>query len=94
MYRLMSSEASEGWAFEILVVLLQCKNFKHYNSLNSNFHTVCHFFRDKLTDHFGGSACQETSMRDTANKCSLELCASIVLLFLDGCSEWYVSVVF
>ncbi len=38
--------------------------------------------------------CQETSTRDTANKCSLELCASIVLLFLDGCSEWYVSVVF
>ncbi len=27
-------------------------------------------------------------------KHSLELCASIVLLFLDGCSEWYVSVVF
>jgi hypothetical protein len=38
--------------------------------------------------------CQETLTRDTANKCSLELCASIVLLFLDGCSEWYVSVVF
>jgi hypothetical protein len=33
-------------------------------------------------------------MRDTANKCSLELCASIVHLFLDGCSVWYVSVVF
>jgi hypothetical protein len=38
--------------------------------------------------------CQETSTRDTANKRSLQLCASIVLLFLDGCSEWYVSVVF
>jgi hypothetical protein len=38
--------------------------------------------------------CQETSMRDTANKHSLELCASIVLLFLDRCSKWYVSVVF
>ncbi len=38
--------------------------------------------------------CQETSTRDTANKRSLELCASIVLLFLDGCSKWYVSVVF
>ena len=25
--------------------------------------------------------CQETSRRDTANKCSLELCASIVLIF-------------
>ena len=25
--------------------------------------------------------CQETSERDTANKCSLELCASIVLIF-------------
>ncbi len=33
-------------------------------------------------------------MRDTANRHSLELCASIVLLFLDGCSEWYDSVVF
>jgi hypothetical protein len=33
-------------------------------------------------------------MRDTANKHSLEICASIVLLFLDGCREWYVSVVF
>jgi hypothetical protein len=33
-------------------------------------------------------------MRDKANKHSLELCASIVLLFLDGCSKWYVSVVF
>jgi hypothetical protein len=31
--------------------------------------------------------CQETSTRDTANKRSLELCASIVLLFLGGCSE-------
>jgi hypothetical protein len=32
---------------------------------------------------------QETSTRDTANKHSLELelCASIMLLFLDGCSE-------
>ncbi len=38
--------------------------------------------------------CQETSMRDTANKHSLELCASIVHVFLDGCSKWYVSVVF
>ncbi len=38
--------------------------------------------------------CQETSSRDTANKYSLELCASIVLLPLDGCSEWCVSVVF
>ncbi len=28
------------------------------------------------------------STRDTANKHSLKLCASIVLLFLDGCSEW------
>ena len=25
--------------------------------------------------------CQETSRRDTANKCSLELCSSIVLIF-------------
>ena len=25
--------------------------------------------------------CQETSRRDTAHKCSLELCASIVLVF-------------
>ena len=25
--------------------------------------------------------CQENSRRDTANKCSLELCASIVLIF-------------
>jgi hypothetical protein len=33
-------------------------------------------------------------MRDTANKRSPELCASIVLLFVDDCSEWYVSVVF
>ncbi len=33
-------------------------------------------------------------MRDTANKCSLGLCASIVLLFLYGCSKWCVSVVF
>jgi hypothetical protein len=32
-------------------------------------------------------------MRDTANKHSLELCASIVFLFLDGCSGWNVSVV-
>ncbi len=40
------------------------------------------------------SICQETSTRDTAYKGSLELCASIVLLFLDGCSKWYVSVVF
>jgi hypothetical protein len=31
--------------------------------------------------------CQETSTRDTAHKLFLELCASIVLLFLDGCSE-------
>jgi hypothetical protein len=38
--------------------------------------------------------CQETSTRDTANKFPLELCASIVLIFLDGCSKWYVSVVF
>jgi hypothetical protein len=49
---------------------------------------------------FGGDgqqtsdACQETSTRDAANKHSLESCASIVLLFLDGCSEWYVSVEF
>jgi hypothetical protein len=40
------------------------------------------------------SRCQETSRRDTANKRSPELYASIVLLFLDGCSEWYVPVVF
>jgi hypothetical protein len=33
-------------------------------------------------------------MRDTASKRSLELCASIEHVFLDGCSEWYVSVVF
>jgi hypothetical protein len=33
-------------------------------------------------------------MRDTAEQRSLELSASIVLLFLDGCSKWYVSVVF
>ncbi len=39
-------------------------------------------------------ACQETSTRDTANKRSLELCASIMLLFLYGCSQWYVFVVF
>ena len=39
-------------------------------------------------------SCQETSTRDTANTRSLELCASIVFLFLDGCSEWYVSVEF
>jgi hypothetical protein len=38
--------------------------------------------------------CQETSTRDAANKHSLELCASIVHVFLDGCSEWYVTVVF
>ncbi len=37
---------------------------------------------------------EETSTRDSANKHSLELCALIVLLFLDGCSKWYVSVVF
>jgi hypothetical protein len=41
-----------------------------------------------------GNRCQETSMRDTAYKFSLKLCASIVLLFSDGYSEWYVSVVF
>jgi len=29
--------------------------------------------------------CQETSRRDTANKRSLELCASIMLVFLGGC---------
>ncbi len=40
------------------------------------------------------SLCRETSTRDTANKRSLELCASIVHVFLDGCSEWYFSVVF
>jgi hypothetical protein len=39
-------------------------------------------------------SCQETSTRDAANTCSLELCASIVHVFLDGCNEWYVSVVF
>ncbi len=33
-------------------------------------------------------------MRDTANKRSLEFWASIVHLFLDGYSKWYVSVVF
>jgi hypothetical protein len=38
--------------------------------------------------------CQDNSTRDTANKRSLELCASIVYLFLDGCSKWYVSIVF
>jgi hypothetical protein len=38
--------------------------------------------------------CQETSTRDTANKRSLELCASIVHVFLDSCSKWYFSVVF
>jgi hypothetical protein len=38
--------------------------------------------------------CQKTSKRDTANKHSLELCASIVHVFLDGCSKWYFSVVF
>jgi hypothetical protein len=40
------------------------------------------------------SLCQETSMRDTANQRSLEQFASIVHQFLDGCSNWYVSVVF
>ncbi len=39
--------------------------------------------------------CQETSTRDTANKRSLELCATIVLVLLeDGCCKWCVSVVF
>ncbi len=38
--------------------------------------------------------CQEISTRDTANKRSLELCVSIAHVFLDGCSEWYFSVVF
>ncbi len=39
--------------------------------------------------------CQQTSStRDTINKRSLELCASIVDVFLDGCGEWYVSIVF
>ena len=41
-----------------------------------------------------GVICQETSTRDTANKRFLELCASIVHVFLNGCSKWYVSVVF
>jgi len=36
--------------------------------------------------------CQETS--DTANKHSLELCASIVLVFLGGCCMWCVCDVF
>ncbi len=31
--------------------------------------------------------CQETSTRDAANKHSLELCASTVLLFLDALSD-------
>jgi hypothetical protein len=38
--------------------------------------------------------CQDTLTRHTANKSSLELCASIVHVFLDCCCEWYVSVVF
>jgi len=38
--------------------------------------------------------CQEESIRDTVNKHSLELYASIVHVFLDGCSKWYFSVVF
>jgi hypothetical protein len=42
----------------------------------------------------GAGYWQETSTRDTDNIRSLELCASIVHLFLESCSEWYVSVVF
>jgi hypothetical protein len=38
--------------------------------------------------------CQKISRRDTSNKHSLKLCASVVHVFLDGCSKWYVSVVF
>ena len=38
--------------------------------------------------------CQETSERDTANKRSLELCASIVLVFSGGCCVWCVCDVF
>jgi hypothetical protein len=39
--------------------------------------------------------CQETSTRDTANKLSLEICAPIVVVLLEGgCGKWCVSVVF
>jgi hypothetical protein len=55
-------------------------------------------FGNKTVNWKGGKIfvenCQETSTRDTANKCSLELCASIVHVFVYGCSKWYVSVVF
>ena len=38
-------------------------------------------FRTFVTKQVSGWCCQETSRRDTAYKRSLELCASIVLIF-------------
>ncbi len=48
----------------------------------------------KLPDGRGPRLCQETSERDTANKRSLELCASIVLIFECGCCVCCVCDVF
>ena len=72
------------------------KRHEHGNSLNwvrcsweGSFHACEGGFRQRRHDDTGAGGlllifkenCQETSERDTANKRSLELCASIVLVF-------------